>query len=162
MTRALVVIALLAAGCAPTVRTYQVEVSDTQRCLTFEPQAEQCARLRVPTLTLTIRIEDRPDGRALIYGRSDATNERVYQARVPRPGRYEVEEAETSTNNQTGCVTTSTTLLVLNVDDKGLDGGEEVRTDEAKKCNDLNQRRITRFLREWVGSRVDDGSTLPL
>ncbi|MEW5850333.1 MAG: hypothetical protein AB2A00_16200 [Myxococcota bacterium] len=153
---------LLVTSCGPTVRTYEVEVSKEQICRTFDPAPESCQTTTSPTLVLNVRIEDRQDGRALIYGRTDSSAERVYQATVPREGRYEVEEVQTSSNAQSGCQSTTYTIVALNVDDRGLEGGEEFRVEENKKCNDLNQRRVTRRLREWLGSRTDsDTSPLP-
>jgi hypothetical protein len=163
MTLPVVVVGLvlLAGGCGPRVRTYQVEVSGEQVCRTFEPQPETCGRTNSPALVRQVTIEDRGAGRALIYGRTDSSADRVYVAQVPREGRYEVVEEATARDETTGCSTRRQTVVALDVDDQGLEGGEEYRVEEEKKCNDLGQRRTTRRMREWLGSRTDGDGALP-
>ncbi|MBI5498505.1 MAG: hypothetical protein HY904_26120 [Deltaproteobacteria bacterium] len=145
-----------AASCGPSVRTFEVLVSQEQVCRQFDPQPDYCAQTQSAAVRLTLTIEDRSGGRAVLYGRSDTSADRVYVAQVPRAGRYEVTESEVSRNDQTGCETTTTLVVALDVDDAGLEGGEELRTEESRQCNAARQHRVTRRLREWAGSR-DDG-----
>jgi hypothetical protein len=153
-TRLLVGGILLLAACTSASRTFDVEIGDEEVCRTFEPQAEQCALTGTPMLRMMVTIEDRGDGEALIYGRSDSSAERVYLAQVPREGRYEVEETTQNQNTGSGCTLVTRTVVALDVAEDGLEGGEEYRVVEEKKCNELKQRRTTRRLREWRGSRA--------
>lgn len=155
MKRALPLWVLLVCGCGPTTRTYEVLVDQEKVCRTFGSLMESCADTGSPGISLRMTLEDRGDGTAVLHGRSDSSAVRTYQARVPRPGRYEVDERATQTNSNTRCVTQTSLVLVLNVDDKGLDGGEETRTEESRECNELRERRVTVRSREWAGSRLD-------
>jgi hypothetical protein len=156
MNRAALLVGLAAmGGCADVVRTYDVELDRESICRTFGSQPEACAEATTPGQVIRVTIEDRWDGTALIHGRADSSAKRTYQAIVPRPGRYEVLESSRQENQQTGCINTTQLILVLNVDDKGMDGGEETRNEENRRCNDFNERRVTVRTREWRGSRQD-------
>lgn len=145
---------LAAVSCGPRARSYDVEVSGERVCRTFDPQPESCALTSSPSLAMTITIEDRAGAKAIVYGRSDSGAERVYLADMPREGRYESVERSRTEDAATGCASDTTTTLAIDVDDRGLAGGEEFKVDEAPKCNDANQHRLTRRTREWAGSRV--------
>jgi hypothetical protein len=145
---------VLACACGGQTRSYDVVVDNEKLCRMFDPAPDNCALTNGAALQMTITIEDRSSKRAIIYGRSDTNAERVYVADFPRTGRYEVLEQKDDANATSGCVTSSRTTVVLDVDDNGLTGGEEVRIEENGKCNTFNQRRVTRRLRDWKGSRV--------
>lgn len=153
---ALLVLVVTLGACADTVRSYDVEVGQDQLCRTFGTTPENCGRPLTPTTALRITIEDRSDGRAIIYGRSDTGEDRNYLAEVPRAGRYEVTELQSNRDDDSACVSSVKTTVALNVTDNGLEGGEEFRSEEAAECNELKERRITRRLRDWKGSRVKD------
>lgn len=154
MRRVILLFALM--GCSDPVRSYDVEVGNDELCRTFGETPESCGLTMTPTTALRVTIEDRTDGRAIIYGRSDTTAERTYLADVPRAGRYEVTELQSTHDEETGCTATVRTTVALNVTDQGLEGGEEYRAEEGPECNELKQHRITRRLRDWKGSRVRD------
>jgi len=141
-------------GCQPDIRAYDVLINREEVCRTFAPAPESCALTNTPDIRMRITIEDRGDGRAIIYGRSDTTENRTYLAEIPREGRYEVRESSVSRDSETECSATVQTIVALNVTDRGLEGGEEYRAEEEPKCNQEQQRRITRRLREWAGTRV--------
>lgn len=155
MTRAACVVAaisMLLLGCGNASRTYDVEVRKERICRTFDPQPEACADTTTPTLRISVTIEDRLDGKAIIYGRSDTSEERSYMATVTKTGHYVVDETTSASDSTTLCATTTRTTLSLDVTDANLTGGEEFKVEEGRKCNEFNQRRVTRRLREWAGS----------
>lgn len=142
-------------SCGGGTRTFDVLVNQEQICRTFDPTPESCAMTNSATVSMKLTVEDRDNNRSILYGRADTTSERVYMATRNTDGRYEVVEERVERNANTGCVTVTRLILVLDVDDGGMDGGEEVRIEEDRRCNESNQRRVTRRLREWKGSRVD-------
>lgn len=150
---------LLVASCAapsfgPAVHRYEVLVGDEEICRTFGGQPESCALTNTPEISATITVEDHGDGTATIYGRADTVGQRVYQAKVPRSNRYEVDDRTTQTNANTGCINQTEFILVLDVDDRGLDGAEQSTSDENRRCNAFNERRVTVRKRNWTGSRL--------
>jgi hypothetical protein len=154
--RAATLAALLApaAGCGGQTRGYDVVIDQERLCRAFDPAPESCALTNGPAVQLTLHVEDRDHGRAVLYARSDSTGGRVYLATRPRAGRYEVVEEKQDDNRATGCRASTRVVVALDVDERGLAGGEESRTEETGACNASGQRRITRRLREWRGSRV--------
>lgn len=154
-TLGMMLVLLATWSCGGATRTYDVLVNAEQICRTFDPTPESCALTNSASVQMKLTVEDRNNNRSILYGRADTTAERVYMASRNQDGRYEVSEEKVERNTQTGCVTVTTLVVVLDVDDGGLDGGEEVRIEEDRRCNTSNQRRVTRRLREWKGSRVE-------